>query len=135
MISSSQIVDKPVQATFGRYGLNCSSGRGACSFSLMKSIDSEGRTASKGTGNTFVLTMNRNTISNEDEKRIAGKPFNDFKQSETPIFIQEQMLHLDESTLQYLNIDKSYSNINPGKYKMVITQEQVQILITLNQPN
>ena len=92
------------QTTFGRYGSDCSSGRGACSFTVFK-IDSEiitEKTSTRTAENTIILQMSRNAITHEEETRIAGKAFSSFIPNETIYFVQQEDLYLNPETLQNL---------------------------------
>lgn len=135
----SQSQAKPVntEVTFGRYGSDCSSGRGACSFTTSKvdpDINFE-RNAKRISENTFVLQLNTSSLTKEEEVRIAGTVFNEVNPNEIVFFVQQSDLLLNRTTLQNLQIDPKYSQIVAGNYPMVISKEKVEITFTLKDPN
>jgi len=135
MVSFAQTPAKAntTQTTFGRYGSDCSSGRGACSFTVLK-IDSEiitEKTSKKTAENTIMLQMNRNVITLEEETRIAGKPFGAFMANEAVYFVQPEDLYLNTETLQNLNVDAKYTKIAAGNYPMTVGKDRVEVTFTL----
>lgn len=124
------------QATFGRYGSDCSSGRGACSFTSSKAATApiqDLRTSKKISENTFLLEIKKHTLTAEEEVKIAGKPFSQIKQNETITFVQEQKLIIDKESLQNLDIDPKFNTVNPGQYILTVDKETVKILFTLSE--
>jgi hypothetical protein len=121
------------QTTFGRYGSDCSSGRGACSFTVYK-IDSEiitEKSSKKTAENTIILQINRNAITHDEEIRIAGKPFSTFLANEAIYFVQQEDLYLNPETLQNLNVDAKYTKIAAGNYPMTIGKDKVEVTFIL----
>lgn len=124
------------QATFGRYGSDCSSGRGACSFTSSKTATApiqDLRTSKKISENTFLLEIKKHTLTAEEEVKIAGKSFSQIKQNETITFVQEQKLIIDQESLQNLDIDPKFNTVNPGQYLLTVDKETVKILFTLSE--
>ena len=134
-ITSAQPENKSIaaQATFGRYGSDCSSGRGACSFTSSKAMakTSDFRTSKKMSENTLLLEIKRATLTIEEEIKIAGKPFNQIQSVEVLVFIQQQPLEIDAESLQNLSVNPKYNTILPGNYQMAIDKETVKITFTL----
>ena len=122
---------KASQASFGRYGSDCSSGRGACSFTVSTDANS-GRSSKKLSDKTITLEISRSQLTADEEIRIAGKPFAKFKSTETPIFIQSESIILDKTTLKNLDINPIFNAIQPGNYPMQITKDKVTIVFTLS---
>jgi len=121
------------QTTFGRYGSDCSSGRGACSFTVLK-IDSDiitEKTSKRTAENTIILQMNRNAITHEEEIRIAGKPFSTLIDNEMIYFVQQEDLYLNPETLQNLKVDAKYTKIPAGNYPMTIGKDKVEVTFIL----
>ena len=113
-------------ATFGRYGTNCSTGRGACSFIAGTQNDRLSFAMSeKVGGNILKLTISRIAISMNDELRIAGKPFSEV--TLPTFFVQEMALKIDTTIVRKLAIDTKYNTIAPAQYPMRIDQEKVEI--------
>ena len=119
-------------ATFGRHS-DCASGRGACSFSLSKS--ETGKHSRKASENTLVLEMNNGTLTNEDQIRIAGKPFKNLKENEGTVFIQYEAIMLDSTSLEALNLNGKLKWIPAGNYPMQITKDKTEIIFTLKTSN
>lgn len=136
---AAQSQEKPyaVQRSFGRYGHDCSSGRGACSFAVVKPADHviSGATSYKINATTIALQMNRAAVSKEEEISIAGKPFASLSSDETPTFIQQDALQIDLETLTRLNIDHRYNQIKAGNYPLNITKDSVEVIFTLTTSN
>jgi len=135
LLSFAQIQAKvnSTQTTFGRYGSDCSSGRGACSFTVLKT-DSETiteNTSRRTAENTIVLQINRNAVTQEEEIRIAGKPFSAFMPNEAVYFVQQEDLYLNRETLQNLNVDARYTKISAGNYPMTIGKDKVEVTFIL----
>ena len=125
----------PAQATFGRYGSDCSSGRGACSFTSAKSNTAkttEFRTSKKISENTMLLEIKRVAITTDEEIKIAGKLFSQINAGEELFFLQQQALTLDIESLQNLEISTKFNTIQPGNYPLVIDKNTVKILFTLS---
>ncbi len=122
---------KASQASFGRYGADCSSGRGACSFTVSPDANS-GQSSKKASDKSVTLEINRNQLTPDEEIRIAGKSFAQFKSTETPIFIQQETIILDKTTLKNLDINPIFNAIQPGNYPMQITKDKVTIVFTLS---
>jgi hypothetical protein len=123
----------PVQATFGRYGADCSSGRGACSFTVVKNDANSISKASsrKISENMIILQISRSAITKQEEIKIAGKPFSEFAANEMPAFIQQEDLYLNPETLQSLNIDLKYTRISAGNYPMTIEKDKIEVVFML----
>ncbi|HLA56461.1 MAG TPA: hypothetical protein VK623_10195 [Flavobacterium sp.] len=119
----------PIQATFGRYGADCSAGRGICSFALSKS--ETGKYSMKNSENTILLSINNTALAADEQIKIAGKLFNSIKENEKPVFIQEESIRLDSISLENLNINGKFKIIPAGNYPMKITKEQIEIVLTL----
>ena len=136
---SAQTLEKPalVQASFGRYGSDCSSGRGTCSFSVSKNglKTIPGKNTKRLSENSFLLQVDRNILTKSDEVSIAGTVFNEMNPGETVFFIQQDDIALDAITVQNLQIDEKYSKIAAGSYPMSISKNTVEIIFTLKDPN
>jgi hypothetical protein len=135
VLSFSQTPAKqtPVETTFGRYGSDCSSGRGACSFTVLKTETDliSGKTSRKISENAIVLQISRKAITKQEEIKIAGKPFDEFASNETPLFVQSDDLYLDPETVQNLSVDMKYSRISAGNYPMTISKDKIEVTFTL----
>lgn len=138
-ITTAQTENKAVaaQATFGRYGSDCSSGRGACSFTSSKATakTSEFRTSKKISENALLLEIKRSALTIEEEIKIAGKPINQIHAGEALVFIQQQPLEIDAESLQNLSVNPKYNTILPGNYQMAIDKETIKITFTLSTKN
>ncbi|HEY0092490.1 MAG TPA: hypothetical protein VGB43_08400 [Flavobacterium sp.] len=131
----AQTETKPIstKATFGRYGANCSSGRGVCSFSALGEetrIATAARSWKVGV-NTLVVEFQTALLSIDDQIRIAGKAFNDVRENETSTFIQQERLILSKETLANLDMDPLCDLIDAGNYDMHIGKERAEIIIKL----
>ena len=122
---------KASQTTFGRYGANCSSGRGACSFTVSTEAKSA-RHSKKLSDNSITLEINTSQLTEEEQIRIAGKVFSKIKPGEKPEFIQQESLTVDKPSLKNLEINSAFNTIQPGKYPMQITKDKVTIIFTLS---
>lgn len=134
-----QTQEKPVNAdvTFGRYGSDCSSGRGACSFTAAKPNSDVilEKNSTRVSPTSFLLQLKRSVLTKDEEVRIAGTVFNEVNSEEALFFVQETDLSLSSTTLQNLKIDTKYSLIAAGSYPMVITKDKVEITFSLKDPN
>jgi hypothetical protein len=120
------------QTTFGRYGTNCSSGRGACSFAAAKDPQTESPvSAKKMSEQSFRLKILRNSLTQNDEIKIAGKPFAELAAKEQLVFVQQDDLLLSETTLQNLQINPKYNKIAAGNYPMAINGAIIEVVFTL----
>lgn len=133
LMAQSQTKTTPAQATFGRYGSDCSSGRGACSFTSSKTAvqTTDFRISRKIAENMLLLEIKRSAIDGDEEIKIAGKPFNQITSGETLIFIQQQPLEIDSESLKNLLINPKFNTILPGNYQLKIDKENVKILFEL----
>lgn len=122
---------KASQTTFGRYGADCSSGRGACSFTVSTEAKSA-RHSKKLSDNSITLEISRSHLTEEEQIRIAGKVFSKIKPGEKPEFIQQESLTVDKPSLKNLEINSVFNTIQPGKYPMQITKDKVTIIFTLS---
>lgn len=133
MASFAQIEkSKSTQTTFGRYGSDCSSGRGACSFTVSAESKKSERNTKKVSDRSITLELNRVLLTPEDQIRIAGKLFSTIKDGEHPQFIQQEALNVDSASLRNLDINATYNTIQPGNYPMQITKDKVTIVFTLS---
>ncbi len=132
MISFAQTEKlKSTQTTFGRYGSDCSSGRGACSFTVSTEAKAE-RLTKKSSENNITLEIKRALLTSEEQICIAGQTFATIKAGENPKFVQQEPLILDNLSLKSLDINPLYNTIQPGNYPMLITKDKVIIVFTLS---
>jgi hypothetical protein len=135
LASYAQIETKPsiTKATFGRYGTDCSSGRGVCSFSVLgeESKLTTGASSWKVSPNMIILEVQRKMIVAADEIRIAGKPFVQFKENEAPIFIQDEPYILSKDSILNLELNPQYDTIVAGNYELHIGIDKVEIIFNL----
>ena len=124
------------QVTFGRYGDGnggCTSGRGVCSFSIVK--DEENRTANavvNKIGNAeFSLRIPMKSISIEDQVKIAGMRFSELNLTEPLQFLQDQDLVLNTQTLTTMGIASEARVIASGKYTLEIKEDYILIFFAL----
>lgn len=122
-------------STFGRHQANCSSGRGACSFTVLsneiaKAADT--KFATKISGATFKLTILRSVLTIADEYRIAGKLFSDIAVGEVIEFVQQDDMTLDNITLTNLSLDLTKNKLYPGNYPLSVLKDRVEIIFTLS---
>lgn len=115
-------------ATFGRHS-DCSTGRGACSFSLSKF--ETGMYSRKTADNTVTLEIDNRTLKDEEQKKIAGKLFSEIKEGETPVFVQQESIALDSTAIENLNLNRKYNRIVAGNYPMQITKDKTEIVFQL----
>jgi len=136
-IAQTENKSMPAQATFGRYGSDCSSGRGACSFTSSKTTAkiTDFRTSKKISEHTILLEIKRATLTPEDEIKIAGKLFSQINDGETLTFIQQQQLEIDAESLRNLTINPKFNTILPGNYPMTIDINSVKITFILAAKN
>ena len=123
------------KTSFGRYGSNCSSGRGVCSFSVSNTEARQVillRSSTKVSDNSFILEIDRKRLSIDEEISIAGKPFSKISQGEIIDFLQLDSLKVDNASILNLKLKVGYDLIIPGKYSMQISDEKVKIVFTLS---
>jgi len=120
------------QVSFGRYGSDCSSGRGACSFTVTKTGNGNlVQTAKKISAHTVELQIDKSSLTKEEQLRIFGMPLSELNPGEMTFFIQDVALLLTPETLGNLQIDPRYTQIAPGNYPMTVTNDKIKILFTL----
>lgn len=127
---------KATQVSFGRYGSDCSSGRGTCSFNVLKSNPAmvSLKKSRRVSANTFELEMDQKDLSKAEQVRIFGVPLSEVNLGETTFFVQEDALLLDKETLENLQIDAHYATIAAGYYPMTVSRDKVRIVFTLQGP-
>lgn len=124
------------QISFGRYGSDCSSGRGSCSFTASKpGIGIFPKNARKISKNSFQLEIDKKSLTKEEQVRIFGMPLSEINPEEIEFFLQEEALLLSKETLQNLKIDTQYAEILSGNYSMTLTRDTIKIVFTLSDPN
>lgn len=130
----AQTTSRTATVSFGRYGEECTSGRGACAFNVQNNAANASSTKSsqKIDENSLLLKISRNVLSREDEVKIAGKRFSEFAANETPTFLQQDQLILDNTTLQNLGISTTHSTIAIGTYPMTIYNDRIEVKFTLS---
>lgn len=128
---------KATQVSFGRYGADCSSGRGTCSFNVLKSNPAIVylRKSRRISVDTIELEMDQKDLSKAEQVRIFGIPLSEVNPGETTFFVQEDALLLDKETLESLQIDAQYATIAAGYYPMTVTRDKVKIVFTLQGPS
>ena len=128
-VAQTENKSTPAQATFGRYGSDCSSGRGACSFTSSKTTakTTDFRTSKKISEHTILLEIKRTALSSDEEIKIAGKPFSQIDAGEILTFVQQQPLEIDIESLHNLAINQKFNTILPGNYPMTIDKDSVKI--------
>lgn len=136
-IAQTQNKSSSAQATFGRYGSDCSSGRGACSFTSSKTTakTTDFSTSKKISEHTILLEIQRTVLSSDEEIKIAGKSFSQINPGETLAFVQQQPLEIDIESLQNLAINPKFNTILPGNYPMTIDINSVKITFILAAKN
>lgn len=115
-------------ATFGRYS-DCSTGRGACSFSLSKT--ETGIYSRKTDNNTITLEISNSRLKEEEQNKIAGRLFATIKEGEKLVFVQQETITLDSTSIENLNLDRRFNRIIPGNYAMQITKDKTLIVFQL----
>jgi hypothetical protein len=115
--------------------VDCSSGRGVCSFGVSsngaaKAIDT--RIATKLSDISFKMTIFTSVITINDEIRIAGKPFSQITVDELLTFIQQEVMTVDAATLNNLLLDPGRNKINPAMYPLAVFKDRVEIIFTLS---
>jgi hypothetical protein len=126
----SEAQEVAAKATFGRYSADCI-GRGLCSFEVANDRSAASKSAQKISANTFVLKINRTSVSDADQINIAGKRFKDFAPGEQMFFQQPDNLKLDSEVLYTFRIDQVYNIIAPGSYPIVLTTDTVEVTFKL----
>lgn len=136
LICGLQSIAQNSHVTFGRYGDGnggCTSGRGVCSFSIIK--NDEDRTANATVnkiGNAeFSIRIPMKNISNEDQVKMAGMRFSELNMNEPLQFLQDQDLVLNAQTLIAMGISSEARVIASGKYTLEIKDDYIQIFFTL----
>ncbi len=136
LIASAQVDSRVASSSsgFGRFGSDCSSGRGTCSFTIGRSEHSrpsDAQVVEKMTANSFQLTIKRSSLTASDELRIAGRALNQLPKGEPCVFLQDESLAVDKESLVNLNLNPYYNRILAGNYSMYVTTDNVIITINL----
>jgi hypothetical protein len=125
----------PSSPSFGKFGADCSSGRGACAFTIStpeSSRPTDTKSAVKVSEKSFTMIIKRSALTSADEIKIAGKPFSQLLIDENLAFVQQETLVIDAVSLANLNLNLSYTKILPDSYPMTVTKDKVEITFTLS---
>ena len=130
--AGAQVTAKQSTASFGRFGNDCSTGRGVCAFSAQQAVATRttASSAEKKSDNSFVLKIKRTSLTVKDEGMLAGKTFSEINTAENVSFQQLDAIVLDNATLTNLGLDKSLNKIAAGYYPMVIFSDYVEVTFT-----
>lgn len=131
--AGAQVTARQSSASFGRFGADCSSGRGVCSFNVQQvaATPASSQSAEKTSANTFVVRIKRSEISSPDELKIAGKSFSQIGASERPTFEQSDPVTLDKATLANLGFPSTMNRIPAGNYPISIYTDHVEVTFTV----
>lgn len=114
-------------------GRDCNGGSGICSAGISQRSASDLEASfSKLSENSIALILENANLSQQDQKRIAGKSFSDVTIKEKPIFHQEQEFLLDESLLKKLEVNPDYKYIKAGDYPIVFQEGKSLVIFTLD---
>jgi len=130
----AQVAAKESSASFGRYGKDCSTGRGICAFNVQQGIVSTNtaRSSQKISDNTFVFKISRMNLTVQDEIGIAGKAFSDIGTGEKILFQQFDTISLDKNTVGNLGFPASLNKISEGNYPMMIYPDRIEVIFTVS---
>jgi len=129
----TQVTAKESTATFGRYGNDCSNGRGICAFNVQQAPvnTNTAKSSQKISDNTFVFKISRKNLTVQDEIRIAGKAFSDILTGEKILFQQIDTISLDKNTVGNLGFPASLNKIAVGEYPIIIYSDRIEITFTV----
>lgn len=119
-------------------GHACAGGFGLCSIQvpsetdLNKAISTSKLVATRQSGNSFILEIDKQQLTESEQKSLVGKSLTLILQKETVVFVQEADLVIDEKTLIYLGIDYKNNLLKAGHYPMEITSEKILVTIILS---
>lgn len=119
-------------------GHACAGGFGLCSLQvppetvLNKTTGTSKIVVIRQSGNSFVLEIDKQQLTESEQKSLVGKSLALISQKEIVIFVQEADLIIDEKTLMYLGIDYKYNFLKAGHYAMEITSEKILVTIILS---
>jgi len=132
-ISAHAQTAKQSTVSFGRFGNDCSSGRGVCAFNTQQTAETgtTSKSAVKTSDKTFILRVKRSVLTLQDEVRIAGKPFSDIAESDNILFQQIDAISLDQTTTVNLGFQEHLKKIPSGSYPMSIFKDYIEIIFTL----
>ena len=132
--ASAQVTAKQSTASFGRFGNDCSSGRGVCAFNAQQTAATAttSKSAEKTSANTFVFRAKRSDLSTQDEIRIVGKAIAELTANERPMFQQVDAITLDAATVSNLGFASAYNKIPAGSYPMNIYSDHVEVTFTVS---
>lgn len=113
-------------------GRDCDGGLGLCSAKKMNEPN-VGITVQKKGDKTFVLTIHRNAISEDEQISIAGHPFSKIHANLPNKFSQNGDLKFDSEVLKELGLSLKYNLLKKGSYPMLIDDNYVKITLTLSE--
>jgi hypothetical protein len=130
--NEAKIIDADIR------GHACTGGFGLCSLGISTETSLNKTTtpklvASRQSGNSFVMEMDKQQLTESDQKSLVGKSLTLISSKETVGFIQEADLIIDEKTLLYLGIDVKYNLLKAGKYPMEIALDKIRVTFTLSE--
>lgn len=113
-------------------GRDCNGGLGLCSVNKM-STPNDNLSIQKIGENTFVLAINRSSLTEAEETSIAGQPFSALEANFPKIFTQPENLLFGSEVVQALGLAPKYKLLKKGSYPMVIEAAVVKITLTLSE--
>lgn len=120
----------PAPIDFDIRGRDCSGGLGFCSANKT-SYPNNNVVVQKTGMNTFVLTILRSSLTENEEASIAGQSFSALQSNLPNNFIQSGDLQFNAEVVQALEIDPKYNLLKKSSYPMTIDKYIVKITLTL----
>lgn len=114
-------------------GHACSGGFGLCSNNSISEKANGTIVAQKISEKTVLFLINKQDLSIENQKSLAGKELTKVLPSEKIDFKQETDITFDSKTILNLGFQPKYTTVKMGSYPMIIENDTVLITFTLSE--
>ena len=88
--------------------------------------------AIKNSATSLILELNISGLSKDDQIKFFGKEYTEITVDEKLTFIQEADYEFSFDVLVHLDLDIRYKYLKKGEYPLEITNDKVQVLLTLS---
>lgn len=112
-------------------GRSCTGGLGICGVSGGGSTTQSKTTARTIDEHSFLLMIERDKITSQEEKSLAGKSFSELSKNAQQVFTMEEEIVLDNETAKVLGLEKGYNVIPKGTFPMTFDDKKIYITLTV----
>lgn len=112
-------------------GRSCSGGLGICSITGGGSISENKTFGQQINEHSFLLIIERNKISQQEEISLAGKNISELSRTTPQVFTMEDELILNDETTKKLGLENNYNTIPKGTFPLTFDDEKIYIKINV----